>query len=268
MAHVPARAELARKARFLPIDLAALLLAAASLVVLVAERTVTLQPGEELYLTYLDYAAVVLFAVLFVAKGLVSGSPAGYLKGHWFDAIGVLPLTQPLFGLDRWWGVIGFLIVLARASAALDRAFGERVLLRVFDRYRAMLVEELTEPILVRLLVILRDALTRGRYMASIGASIEEKRADVHEVVRKAVAASPKMTFITHLPGVDRKLQEAVDEAVTSAVTALTSEEMNRIVRDAIDRALRDLETEIAKPHWKERGLTLTDVARGLSRGS
>ncbi len=262
----PRRADLALKSNILVIDLAALALALGSLIVLVARRTVDLEPGEIEILLWTDYAAIGLFALLFLAKGVVAESPRRYLRGHWFDVLGLLPVTQPLLGLDRWWTLAGVLIVIARASAALDRAFGERVLARVLDRYRAALVEELTEPILVRILAILRDALTRGRYLESVGKSVEEKRRDIHEVVRKAVKASPKMTFLRSLPGMERKLDEAVDEAVTSAVVALTSDELNRLVTDAIDRALRDLEREVAKPTWKERGLTLGDITRGLVR--
>lgn len=254
--------------KFLPVDLAALGLAVASVLVLVADRTVVRLPGEDAWLRAFDYTAILVFGLLLVGKVLLSVEAIGYVRRHWFDVIGLLPITRPLFGLDRWWTLVAVLIVLARASAALDRAFGERVLARVFARYRAAFVEELSEPILIRLLQILREALAKGRYMESIGKRVEARRPEIHEVVKRAVAASPKLTLVTKLPGADRLVHETVDEAVTSAVVALTSEELDAIVREAITGALTDLEREVAKPSWKDEGLTLGDIARGLTRAS
>lgn len=262
----PSRPRLALKENLLLVDVAALALAFASFVIYVAFRTIAFEPDEVTLLRYVDYAAIVLFALFFVGKGLVSENPARYARTHFFDVFGLLPITSPLFGFDRWWGFVGVLIVLARASAALDRAFGERVLARVMHRYRAALVEELTEPILIRLLTIIREALQQGRYTASMGATLEERRNEMHAVVKRSIEASPKLTFLRNLPGMEHKIDEAVDELVTSAVTALTSDEMNRLVADALARAISDLEKKVAEPTWKGKGLGMLDVAKGLTR--
>lgn len=252
--------------RFLSLDFAVLGLAVASLVLLVAEANVDFHPEESFWLKWIDYMAIAIFGLLLVGKAFASGNPLEYMKTHWFDVFGLLPITQPFFGLDRFWVIVGAFIVLARFSAALDRAFGERVLWRILERYRNMLVEELTEPILRRILILVREALEKGRYMDSVGRTVEEKREDIHEIVRKSIAASPKLTFVNGLPGVNRKINEAVDEAVTSAVVALTSEELNALVTDAISQALRDLEIEMQKPSWKTKGMGVSELAKGMGR--
>lgn len=255
-----------REFHLIVLDLAVLGLALASLILLVASVTIAPSADELAWVRSIDYAACGVFGLLLVGKALISGAPLRYVRYHWFDVIGLAPLTHPFFGLTRWWTLVGVFIVLARASAALDRAFGERVLFAVFARYRAALVEELTEPILLRLLGVLREALSQGRYMESMGKRVDARRSEIHDVVRRAVASSPKLTFAAKLPGADRFVRETVDEAVTAAVVALTSDELNSIVRDAITGALADLEVKVAEPTWKARGYTLGDIARGLAR--
>lgn len=257
-----------REIHLLVLDLAVLGLALASAILLVASVTVAPTADETTWVRSIDYAAVGVFGLLLVGKALASGAPLRYTRHHWFDVIGLLPVTHPVFGLDRWWTLIAVLIVLARASAALDRAFGERVLFAVFARYRAAIVEELSEPILIRLLVIIREALAKGSYMESIGKRVDARRPEIHDVVRRAVASSPKLTLAAKLPGADRFVRETVDEAVTAAVVALTSEELNSIVREALTGAIADLELKVAEPSWKERGYSIGDVARGLTRGA
>ncbi len=263
--HEPSRR--VRRRDILLFDYALLILAAGSAVIGVIAFSPGLEPLEKGAIRYVDYAAIILFGFFFAAKLVRSGKPIAFAKENWFGLAGLLPLTEPLLIPDRFWIVVQIIIVTSRVSVALDRALGERVLLGVFARYKAMIVEELTDPILDRLLAIIQQALVRGRYLESLGQSLDERRPLIRESVRKSIEASPKLSKLSTLGPVKRYIDSTIEEAVDAAVVALTSEEMNRLVAESLDRALADFRGTVQDRAWRKKGYGFTDVASGIFRG-
>ncbi len=263
---IPPR-RLARRRDLLIFDYALLALAAVSVFIGVVAFTPGLADFEAEALRYLDYFSIFVFGLLVVGKLARSDNPVRFARQNWFAIMGLLPLTTPLFVADHFWIPVQIIVVASRVSVALDRAFGERVLSGVFARYKAMIVEELTDPILDRLLAIIQQALVRGRYLESLGESLDERRPLIRESVRKSLAASPKMSRLSSLGPVKRYIDETVEEAVDAAVVALTSEEMNKLVSESLDQALADFRGTIQDRAWRKTGYGISDVASGLIRG-
>ena len=261
-----ARRALARREGLLWLDSALLALAFLSLLILIVDRVIPLAGDEARALRWVDYAAILLFGLGFLGKLLSARNPVNHLLRNWYEAIAFLPLTVDILGLGRWFLLLQVAIVFTRFSEALDRAFGERILNRMFDRYKAMLVEELTTPLLVRLVVIIQNALVKGRYMESLGKNLDRRRPEIHAIVLKAVEANPKVARLHRIPRVKEAVSDAVEGVVDSAVASLTSEEMNRLISESLHEVFEDLKQEINKREWKERGVGVGQVTTGLFR--
>jgi len=257
-------ARLTRRTNLLWLDQALVALAFLSLGIFLALYIGRLNPEEDVWLRYVDYAAILLFGLGFLGKVLSAEDAVWHLRHNWYEIIAFLPITLDLFQLGRWFFLLQIAIVFTRFSEALDRAFGERVFRSMFERYKSALIEELTAPLLLRLVSVIQMGLARGRYMETLGRKLDSRRPEIHAIVLKAVEANPKVARLYQIPAVQDKVRDAVEGVVDSAVASLTSEELHQIVSQALYEVFEELKTEIDKKSWKEQGVGVMDVTKGL----
>jgi histone H3/H4 len=254
--------------RIILMDYLLLVLGLASAALLFVQWNVTLTGEEQRILGYVDKTAQVLFGLGFVGKVLTSPNKTGTLRTRWPELVGVMPLTQPFLVTPRYYPIVQIAVVITRLSIGLDRHLGERALSRIFARYRAALVEELTDPILLQATHITQNILKNGQYARSIGNSLEEQRPQIHGAVEKAVRANPRMGRMMRIPGSDRLVRETVDATLDSAIEALTSEEMDEVVEETLDEVFEDFRAEVGKRKWKEQGVGISQVAGAFRPGA
>jgi hypothetical protein len=259
----PTRLRLRERLYFL--DVAILILAFTSLLVFLLDRTHALPPDEEIVLRYVDLALVALYGAAFLYKVILVENPGRWLRRYWIYALGILPLTIPLGVPVRYFIVVQVIILVLRTGEALDRAFGARVLRGLFERYRYMLIEELTDPLLMRLAIVLEDAVTSRDYAAAIGHRLDERRDLIEKAVDRAIAASPKLQTITRFGVVDKWVDDTREEMVDALHAALTGPELNQIIREGLQDAFGELKQGIADKKWRGKGVGITDVAVGVA---
>lgn len=211
-----------------------------------------------------DFALVTLYAAAFATKWVLAEQPVRWLRRNAINAIGVLPLTMPLLVPERFFIVVQLVIVVLRAGEAMDRAFGARVLRGLIERYQYMLVEALTDPILMRLAVVLEDTVTSRDYAAAMGKKLDERRDLVEAAVQRAIAASPKLSRLSQFGPVDRYIKETTEELVDAAHAALTGPEVNTIIRESLQEAFGELKDGIRQRRWVGKGVGVGDLARAV----
>lgn len=249
------------------VDFAILGLAFTSLLVFLLDRTGALPAEEVVALRYADLGLVALYGGAFATKWVLAEEPMRWLRRNALNALGVLPLTVNLFApviADRYYIVVQVVIVVLRAGEALDRAFGARVLQGLFERYKSMVVEELTDPLLMRLAIVLEEAVVGRDYAAAIGKRVEERRDLMRAAVARGIAASPKLTKLYSFGPVQRKVDETTEEMVDALAAALTSPEVNQLIREGLQDAFAELKDNIRERKWQEKGVGVTDVAAGV----
>lgn len=266
MAPAPVKRRLVLREQLHLVDYAILLLAFLSLLVFVLYRTDKLTGQDVTALKTIDLVLVALYGSAFLFKWIVAEKRMRWLGKNAVNALGVLPLTFPFLVPDRFFIVVQVIIIVLRTGEALDRAFGARVLRGLFDRYQYMLVEELTDPLLMRLAIVLEDAVTSRDYAAAIGKRLDERRDLVEAAVTRAIEASPKLKRLNEFGLVNRWVDEAREEIVDAATAALTGPELNLIIREGLQDAFTELKKGIAEKKWREKGLGVGDVARGVVR--
>lgn len=249
------------------VDYAILALAFTSLLVFLLDRTGALPAEEVVALRVVDLGLVALYGSAFAIKWALAEDPLRWLRRNALNALGVLPLTVNLFEpviADRYYIIVQVAIVVLRAGEALDRAFGARVLHGLFERYRSMVVEELTDPLLMRLAVALEESVVGRDYVAAIGKRIDDRRDLMRAAVARGIQASPKLTRLYAFGPVQRKVDETTEELVDALAAALTSPEVNQLIREGLQDAFAELKDNIRERKWQEKGLGVTDVAVGV----
>lgn len=260
----PAAAEPSpRVRRVLIVDYALIGLAVASIFLVVLDWTVPLTPGERAAITWIDRAAIAAFGLSFAARLGLSRDAPDRLRVRWPELIGLLPLFEPVVTGLRFYPIVQVVVVGARLSSGLDRHLGERALRRLADRYSHMVVEEITDRVLIRGAHVAEDVAQKGRYAASVGEALDARREDVHGSVDRALDSNPHIRQVAHFPGVERIVHGTVDASLDAAIAQLTSDEMDRVVREVIHRTFEDFRVEVTRKEWTERGLRPDETPRG-----
>lgn len=251
------------------VDYVILGLAFTSLLVFVVDRFSGLPAEEVALLRAVDLTLVALYGAAFGVKWMLADSPARWIRRNAPLALGVFPITINIlpFVADRYFIVVQIIVVVLRTGEALDRAFGERILQGLWHRYQAMIVEELSQPLLMRLAIVLEEAVTSRDYAAAIGRRLDERRDLVEAAVARAIAASPKLTRLSQFGPVERLIDETTQEIVDAAHAALTGPETNTLIREGLQEAFAELKTGIAQRKWQGKGVGVTDVAKGVVAG-
>lgn len=252
------------------VDYGILGLAFTSLLLFVVDRTGALPGEERRILAIVDLVLVALYGGAFATKWVLADDPARWLRRNAIHALGVLPLTVNVFPFliaDRYYVAVQIIVVVLRAGEALDRAFGARVLQGLFERYRSMVVEELTDPLLMRLAIVLEEAVVGRDYAAAIGRRLDERRDLVRAAVLRGIEASPKLSKLYAIGPVQRKVDETTEELVDALAMALTSPEVNQLIREGLQDAFAELKQNIADQKWREKGVGVKDLARGVMGG-
>lgn len=252
------------------VDYVILALAFTSLLVFVLHRFASLPAGEVAVLRAVDLVLVVLYAGAFATKWMLADHPARWIRRNAPLALGVFPITMNVLSFvvaDRFFIVIQVIIVVLRTGEALDRAFGERILRGLWERYQYMIVEQLSQPLLMRLAVVLEEAVTSRDYAAAIGRKLDERRDLVEAAVKRGIAASPKLSRLSSFGPVERWVDETTHEVVDAAHAALTGEEVNTLIREALQETFAELKDGIAKKKWQQKGVGVVDVAKGVVAG-
>lgn len=255
------------RANLVLVDYVILALAFTSLLVFVLDRFAGLPADEVTLLTAIDLLLVVLYGMAFAVKWTFADHPWRWLRRNAVLALGVLPLTINVLDFvvaERYFIVVQIIVVVLRTGEALDRAFGERILQGLWQRYQAMIVEELSQPLLMRLAIVLEEAVTSRDYAAAIGRRLDDRRDLVEAAVKRAIAASPKLTRLSAFGPVERWIDETTHEIVDAAHAALTGPEVNTLIREGLQQTFTELKAGIAERKWQEKGVGVVDVARGV----
>ena len=248
------------------LDYVILGLAFTSLLVFILERTGSLPEGERTLIGYVDILLVLLYGTAFATKWILADHPVRWFRRNALLGLGALPLTYNIlpFVADRYFIVIQVIVITLRTGEALDRAFGARILQGLWQRYQSMIVEELTQPLLMRLAIVLEEAVVSRDYAAAIGRRLDTRRDLVEAAVKRAIQASPKLSRISQFGPVERWIDETTHEIVDAAHAALTGEEINMLIREGLQEAFGELKAGIADRKWQGKGVGVTDVARGV----
>lgn len=216
-------------------------------------------------LTILDLAVVAAYAVAFLTKGLLDEHPGRWFRRHAWLALALMPLTIPLLVAHPYFLLVQVAVLMARGAKALDRALHLRVVAGLHERYKARLLEEISEPLLMNIADSLEEALVSRDLAGALGGRLRERRELVESAVRRGIESSPRLARVTRLAPVQRWVDDTTREVVDAAQAALTSPETNALLRESLRDAFREIKAGIAEPKWPRRGMGVAEAARRVA---
>lgn len=259
---------MARRDRGRALDIALIVLAFASVVIFTLDVGVEVASIDLRILQAADLLLVIIYGAIFVTKGWLDEHPARWFRRHAWLAVALFPVTIPLFVAAPYFLVFQVLVLMLRIAKAIDRALHLHIVMGLSERYRARIVEEVTQPLLMDLARTLEEAVTSQDYAAAMGERLRARQDLVEAAVRRGIAASPRFARISQVAPVQRVIDETVREVVVAAHAALTGPEINLIIRESFQDAFVKLRVGIMEPKWPHRGVGLKDAASMVIHGA
>jgi voltage-gated potassium channel len=211
------------------------------------------RPEWRLWLIYADVGLCGVFLIEFLVQMARAPSRRDFVKGRWYDLIGMVPISHPLLRGFRLFRIVRIVVVLSRVSKTSSRAFGEAAVENLVRRYREVFIEAIEGRIMLASLDIVEPPLTRSRLPARIADALDKRRGELRTTVHQSLQKVPVIRHLMKL-NVSQDLLGAVEDVVLeTVVTALRSDELNRVVQESFEvgieelrRAVRDKEDERA----------------------
>lgn len=224
-------------------DVLMLILAIVS-VVLVA--WITFFPvADETYraIVVVDWTICGIFLLEFLWRWRRAGWPWTFPFVYWYEVLGMIPVTSPLF---RGFRLLRIVVILIRLGRVADRALGERVTATIVSRFVGTIVEVVKRPMTVAILDEVSAVLRTGHYTRNIAAALEENHAEVDQMIVDLIKNDPQTGKLRYLPFHDdiirlvadtvyRMLRQLLDDPRTDELVA----DMLRENLDQINDAVR-----------------------------
>ncbi|MFD4442489.1 ion transporter [Nocardia sp. NPDC058519] len=194
-----------------------------------------------------DTSICAIFAVEFLWRWRRAGWPWSYPFIYWYEIIGMIPVTSPLF---RSFRLLRIVVIVIRLGRVADRALGERVTASVVNRFVGTIVDVIKRPMTIAILDEVSKVLRAGHYTQNIAAALEENHAEVDQLIMDLIKNDPQTGKLRYVPFHDdiirlvadtvyRMLRQLLDDPRTDELVADMLRENLDQINDAVRAGVR-----------------------------
>ncbi|HUR68497.1 MAG TPA: ion transporter [Candidatus Thermoplasmatota archaeon] len=269
---------------FRPIDAIMILLALVSVTLVFLD----IFARQRLYDWHLFRAIIITDAIItgiFLVDFIVENrgkSPGRIVRDSWFDIVGLVPMIAfvylearisghpfgavfneeirlasgaaaggSLLRLFRFVRIVRIVQAFSRFLRATNMTFGETVTKGFFDKYRRIIVAELTTPIMVAGITLTQELVIRMKFLESVGKAIDEQRPQIHQAVVEAMRQNRVPDQIIAQPVVDKITLQVEKAVVDNIVATLTGPELNALTQKMIVDVMENFKQQLQSPEGR-----------------
>lgn len=202
---------------------------------------------------FIDLGIVGIFAIEFLSEFVRAKRRFQYVQAHWYNLVGLVPIASVTFRAFRLVRI--FHIWVVKRYPPEGKATWTTALVRgIILHYRNVLLEEITDPIVLTSVGVIEGPLVRSKFAARIGATIDERRDHMHKVVEDAVRSTRGVSNILNF-GYGRKLVHNItDQVLDTTVETLNSAELNEVISESIRDVLDEIRDRVREKDYKVEG--------------
>jgi voltage-gated potassium channel len=198
----------------------------------------------------IDLAIVAIFAIEFLIRVARAKDKRDYVVGHWYDLIGMIPVSTPFFRAFRLARLVRVLVIGSRFVRATNRTFGGSVVERIVGKYTNIIVEGVTDPIVLVLLDRTEEVLTKGSYGTSAARALDRSRDAIIGRINEQLKTDRTARVLLATPGLETLVEKLQERMFNAIITTLGSREMDATIVAVIQEIIADLRREVKKKEW------------------
>lgn len=228
-------------------DAFVLLLALASVALVLAQAFAEADAGRERAIRWAEYGLIALFALEFLFALARHDHRVAYAVRNWYEILALVPVAGgPTLGLS-WYPLLATAVCLARFGRVVDRLFGDEAFHRAVARAKAVAVESVADAVTLRVLDQTLAVLQKGEYTRNLADTLEAHGDDMMAIVTEKVKADPEVGAIRHVPFFDVAVATSAKVTQRILVDLLRDPRMDQMVKDIIAHNVRQIRAEVAK---------------------
>lgn len=204
---------------------------------------------------WVDLAILAIFALEFLAEAKQASSWLLYTRNHWYEVVGMIPIAH--------WGIRSFRLVrLLRMFVVSyyppekkpERDWSFALVRGLITHYRSVLVEEITDPIVLTSIDVIKGPMVRARWAGTVGESLEERREHIHVVVDDALRHTDGMNYLMRTRHGQRMAKRVTDTVLDTVIHTLESDELNEVIGESVGEVLDELREKVKEKEYRETG--------------
>ena len=238
-------------------DWSMLVLAVVDILLLVARNVYAdFLPGwADTTIVAVDLAILLVFALEFLGEIRQATDKVAYTRNHWYEVVGMVPIAHWGFRAFRLVRLLRMYVVETYPREEVPERDWSFALVRgLINHYKGVLLEEITDPIVLTSISTLRDPMVRARWTDAVGGSLDDHREEIHASVLDAMQENPRVGFLVRTRPGRRLVREVTDATLESVVHALQSDELNEVVAESIDEVLDELSDRVREKEYRQKG--------------
>lgn len=213
-------------------------------------------PGyADLAIVVADLVILAIFAIEFLAELRQATDNLAYVRNHWYEVVGMIPIAH--------WGIRVFRLVRLLRMYVVhtyppervgDRDWSYALVRGLISHYKNVLLEEITDPIVLASISTIRGPMVRARWADSVGSSLEDHRGQIQTAVRNSLEENDRVSMLMRTRPGKRLAREVTDATLDSVIHTLQSDELNDVIAESVDDVLDELAERVREKEYRERG--------------
>ena len=186
----------------------------------------------ETWIIRADYVICAIFAIEFAVRWRRDRGTWTYPFRYWYEVLGMIPLSDPVF---RSFRLLRIVVVLARLGRAADRALGDRVTAAVINHFMDAIVRIIKRPVTIAVVDEVIAVLRTGHYTANIARALGENEAEVKQMVLEKVKRDPVTSRLRYVPFHDDIVELVADTTFRIVFEVLADPRTDEMVTDILE---------------------------------
>lgn len=228
------------------VDFLMIFLAVFSVMILLIEYIIPLDPLHRNIIIYADLVIVAIFFTEFMFRISKSKSKVDYVIDHWYDIIGMIPAAHPLLRGFRLFRIFRVLVIASRLLRSANRIYTENILKRFLGQYKVLIVDEFYDILTVRVLELVEEITDKTDFSRPVRNVIRRRQDDIKEMVTETMDNYAQSEWITKNTLYKRFQSQMSDLATRVVIDILEDEKTNEIIVDIIKEVLIDIKADIS----------------------
>lgn len=206
-------------------------------------------------IVWIDLGILAVFALEFAWEISKASRKIAYVRNHWYEVVGMIPIAH--------WGVRSFRLVRVLRIYVVksfprerkpERDWSYALVRGLIVHYRNVLVEEITDPIVLTSINVIKGPMVRARWAETVGDSLEERREHIHTVVDDTMENTDGMGHLMRTRAGRRLVSRVTDAALDSVIHTLQSEELNEVIGESVGEILDELHEKVQEKDYARTG--------------
>lgn len=194
-----------------------------------------------------DYAVCFVFLLEFLWNWRRAGWRWRHLAHHWYDVLGMIPVSQPALRGFRLFRVVRIAILLSRFGMAADRALGEEFTWRLVDRFKDQIVDAISGPVTIAVLEEVAEVLKKGTYTRNIARALDENHAELRSMITDKLRDNPDTGRLRRVPFYNDIVAGTVDAALAVVQEVLRDPRTDELVADMLRENIDQLREAVKR---------------------